>query len=69
MSPAFYSEIMHGRHSLCNVLTRVTLLSLNFTNFYENNILMLPILELDTNYGFHELFVNFICINRIPVYF
>jgi hypothetical protein len=50
--------IIHGSHSLYNVLTWVTLAQ---DNFFTK---MLPMLKLYTNYGFHELFLNYtdVCI-------
>jgi len=55
-------EIIHGSHSLYNVLTWVTLFSLHFIPRYHSDKIvtktMLPMLKLYTNYSFHELFLK-----------
>ena len=54
-------EIIHRIHSLYYALAWLTLISLHFvTGCRSDNIfakLMLPMLKLDTNSGFHELFL------------
>jgi hypothetical protein len=53
-------EIIHGSHSLYPVLTWVTLCSLHFIPRDKRfTKIMLPMLKLDTNSGFHKLFLNY----------
>ena len=54
-------EIIHGNHSLYPVLTWVTLrciLSLAVARNKMFTKIMLPMLKLDTHFGFHKLFLH-----------
>jgi hypothetical protein len=50
---------MLGSHSLYPVLTWVTLFWLLSLGIKKIKKIMLPMLKLDTNYGFHELFLTY----------
>jgi hypothetical protein len=55
-------KIIHVNHSLYNVSTWAKLFSFHFIPHYHPRIkfyeIVLPMLKLDTNYGFHELFLK-----------
>ena len=61
LQTSFLGEFMFSYRTLGHTNIKMLVLFHDATSKFFTNI-MLPMLELDTNYGFHELFLN--CSSR-----